>query len=202
MLSAPGTGIVLAGKDETLPGFWPTNVMVPHLAEFVAGLVAFIVVLIVAKKVAVPAFEKMYDERRAAVEGGMQEAEAARAEADELKTRYQAQLAEAKAEAASTREDARAEAAEIVVEARERATAEATRITEAAGKQVEAERQQAMVQLRGDVGSIATDLASRVVGESLEDSARQSGVIDRFLAELEQADPAAVRGSATPSQGL
>lgn len=202
MLSALGTGIVKAGKDETLPGFWPQNVMIPHMAEFIIGIVAFIVVWNVASKVAVPAFEKMYDERRAAVEGGMQEAEAARAEADELKKRYQAQLADAKAEAASTREDARAEAAEIVVEARERATAEAARISEAASKQVEAERQQAMVQLRGDVGSLATDLASRVVGESLEDSARQSGVIDRFLAELEQADPATVRGSATPAQGL
>jgi F-type H+-transporting ATPase subunit b len=39
--------------------------------------------------------------------------------------------------------------------------------------------------LRQDVGRIATDLAGRVVGESLEDSARQSRIIDRFLDELD-----------------
>src|SRR5690606_36354324 len=59
------------------------------------------------------------------------------------------------------------------------------RITELAHKQIEAERQQAIVQLRAEVGRLSTDLASRIVGEPLEEEARQRGIIDRFLAELE-----------------
>ena len=39
--------------------------------------------------------------------------------------------------------------------------------------------------LRAEVGTLATELASRIVGEALADSARQSRVIDRFLDELE-----------------
>ena len=35
------------------------------------------------------------------------------------------------------------------------------------------------------MGKLATDLAGKLVGESLEDHARQSRTIDRFLDELE-----------------
>ena len=51
--------------------------------------------------------------------------------------------------------------------------------------QIDADRRQVTTALRQDVGRIATDLAGRVVGESLEDSARQSRIIDRFLDELD-----------------
>src|SRR5437773_7324871 len=70
-------------------------------------------------------------------------------------------------------------------EMREQAQAEARRITESAQAQIEAERQQALTALRTEVGNLATELASRIVGESLTDEARQSRMVDRFLDELE-----------------
>jgi F-type H+-transporting ATPase subunit b len=69
---------------------------------------------------------------------------------------------------------------------RDQAQAEARRVTEAAQSQIEAERQQALTSLRAEVGTLATELASRIVGESLADQARQSRMVDRFLDELEQ----------------
>ncbi len=68
---------------------------------------------------------------------------------------------------------------------REQAQAEAARIVEHAHMQIEAERQQAVSSLRAEVGTLATELAGRIVGESLEDEARQSRVVERFLADLE-----------------
>ena len=47
-----------------------------------------------------------------------------------------------------------------------------------------------------EVGLLATSLAGRIVGESLEDEARQSRVVERFLADLEQGSPSAARGGA------
>jgi F-type H+-transporting ATPase subunit b len=38
------------------------------------------------------------------------------------------------------------------------------------------------------VGRLSTTLASRIVGESLEDETRQRGIVERFLAELESGD--------------
>ena len=69
---------------------------------------------------------------------------------------------------------------------REEAQAEARRLTEAANAQIQSERQQALIALRSEVGALSTDLASRIVGESLTDEARQSRVVDRFLDDLEQ----------------
>lgn len=183
-------------------GFWAEAYpILPHPAELIVGLIAFGILYWIIKTKVVPRFEHVYAERAAAIEGGMKQAEEAQAEAQAALEQYRAQLAEARSEAARIREDARAEGAAIVVEMREKAAADASRITEAAHKQIEAERQQAVVQLRGEVGGLATTLASRIVGESLTDEARQSRVVDRFLAELEQADAAEVRDRAGAGTG-
>jgi F-type H+-transporting ATPase subunit b len=52
-----------------------------------------------------------------------------------------------------------------------------------------------MASLRAEIGSLATELASRIVGESLADTARQGRMIDRFLAELEDTDATTTRSS-------
>jgi F-type H+-transporting ATPase subunit b len=165
---------------------WPDALpLLPHPAELIIGLIAFgILYWIFAKKV-VPRMEAMYDERAAAIEGGMAQAEEAQAEARAALEQYNAQLAGARAEANEIRESAREQGASIVAEMRGQAQAEAARITESAKRQVEAERQQAVVQLRQEVGTLSTSLASKIVGESLEDEVRQKGIVDRFLAELE-----------------
>ncbi|MBM3720650.1 MAG: F0F1 ATP synthase subunit B, partial [Actinobacteria bacterium] len=47
-------------------------------------------------------------------------------------------------------------------------------------------RQQAINSLRSEVGTLATELASKIVGEALDDQVRQSRIVDRFLADLEK----------------
>jgi F-type H+-transporting ATPase subunit b len=167
--------------------------IIPHPAELVIGLIFFGIVYWVMAKYVVPRLETMYAERTAAIEGGIEKAEKAQAEASAALEEYREQLSHARAEAGRIREEARAQAAQIVAELREQGQAERDRIIAAAEQQVAAERQQAVVQLRSDVGRLATDLASRIVGESLEDSARQSRVVDRFLDELEQAETVAAQ---------
>ena len=167
-------------------GFWATAApIIPHPLEFLFGLVSFAILYYVVAKKVVPRLEQIYAERTAAIEGGMNKAEEAQAQAEAALEQYQAQLVEARAEASRIREDAKAQGAQIIAEMREHAAAEAARITETAHKQIEAERQQAVVSLRSEVGRLSTDLASRIVGESLHEETRQKGIVDRFLAELE-----------------
>jgi F-type H+-transporting ATPase subunit b len=164
--------------------------IIPHPAELIIGLIFFAIVYWAVAKYVVPRFEAMYTERTAEIEGGIEKAAEAQAEASAKLEEYQAQLNDARAEAGRIREEARTQGAQIVAEMREQAQAEASRIVSSAQQQIAAERQQAVVQLRADVGQLATDLASKIVGESLEDSARQSRVVDRFLDELEQSEAA------------
>ena len=51
--------------------------------------------------------------------------------------------------------------------------------------QIEAERAAALVSLRAEVGTLALDLASGVIGVSLSDDKKASALVDRFLADLE-----------------
>lgn len=189
----PAVVVTAAGADKPP--------LIPHIPELIFGFVMLgIVYLVVAKKV-VPNIERAYEERRAAIEGGMKQAEEAQAQAQAALQSYEAQLAEARAEANTIREQAREEGASIIAELRRQANAEATRITESAKRQIEAERQQAVVQLRQEVGTMSTALASKIVGESLEDEVRQKGIVDRFLAELEsgQVTPQKIGSSAGPA---
>ena len=83
---------------------------------------------------------------------------------------------------------------QIVAEAREQAQVEAKRIVDHGHAQLEAERKQALHSLRAEVGTLATELASRIVGESLEDDERANRVVDRFLADLETMETAEAAG--------
>ncbi|MBG0828331.1 F0F1 ATP synthase subunit B [Planomonospora sp. ID67723] len=168
------------------------NPLIPHTYELVVGIFAFAVVLIVVGKILTPRIQKTLNERTEAIEGGIQKAQDAQAEAQALLAQYKEQLAEARHEASRLREEAREQGAQIKAELREEAQAEARRLIEAAHAQIEADRQQAFAQLRSEIGRLSTDLASRIVGESLEDEARQRRTVDRFLEELESSS-AAVR---------
>jgi F-type H+-transporting ATPase subunit b len=162
------------------------NPLVPSLTEIITGLIAFFIVFGVLAKVLLPRIQQTLQERTDAIEGGLDRAQEAQAEAARLLDQYKAQLAEARHEASRMREQAKEEGAQIKAELRAEGEAERQRLVESARAQIEADRQQALTALRAEVGALSVELASRIVGESLQDEARQRGTVDRFLAELEE----------------
>jgi F-type H+-transporting ATPase subunit b len=159
--------------------------LMPVWVEVALSAVVFGLLVYAFSKWVIPNFEKTFSERTNAIEGGLKAAETKQAEADAKLAELDRQLSEARHEAARIREDAREQGAAIIAEMREQAQSESTRIVEHGKAQIEAERQQAVASLRAEVGALATGLAGRIVGESLDDEARQSRVVERFLAELE-----------------
>ncbi|QNG38995.1 F0F1 ATP synthase subunit B [Geodermatophilaceae bacterium NBWT11] len=161
------------------------NPLLPPVGEIIVGLITFAILAFVVVKFVFPVIDKAYNDRRNAIEGGMERAEAAQAEAKAALEQYRAQLAEARTEAAQIRDAARAEGQQILEELRTQAQEESARITARGEEQLAASRQQVVNELRGQIGSMAVSLAGRVVGESLEDDARRRGTVDRFLDELD-----------------
>jgi F-type H+-transporting ATPase subunit b len=162
------------------------NPLIPHTAELVVGAVAFSLLFIVLRKFVVPMFEKAFEARTQAIQGGIERAEKAQAEAQRALVQYTEQLSKAQSEAQNLREEARVQGAAIIEDLRAKAQEEAARITSAAHASIEAERQQAVTSLRNEVGALAVELASKIVGEALDDQARQSRIVDRFLEDLEK----------------
>lgn len=173
------------------PGLTPlaSNFLVPN-GTFIVELIAFVIILVLLGRYVIPPINKAMASRQEAIRQQFADLDKAKEEANSAKDEFEAQIADARKEAAKIREDAREQGAAIIAELREQAQVEATRIVEHGKAQIEAERQSAIASLRAEVGSLATGLAGRIVGESLEDEARQSRVVERFLADLEAGAPA------------
>ncbi|MFL6174505.1 MAG: F0F1 ATP synthase subunit B [Marmoricola sp.] len=161
-----------------------SNFLVPN-GTFVVELIAFAIMFFIIARYIVPPINKAMTARQDAIREQFAELDDAKAKAHSAEDEFKAQIADARQEAARIREEAREQGAAIVAEMREQAQAEAARIVEHGHTQIEADRQAAVTSLRNEVGSMATELASRIVGESLEDQARQSRVVERFLDELD-----------------
>ena len=165
-----------------------SNPLLPAPPDLIWSSVIFVVLFIFFWRMILPRVQKLLDARAELIEGGIKKAENAQAEAAAALDKYNEQLAEARAEAAKIRDQARQDGTKILNELKEQASADAARITVNAQATIEAERQSALVSLRSEVGSLAIDLASGVIGQSLSDDKNAANLVDQFLADLEKSE--------------
>ena len=177
------TAIHLAAEKEVNP-------LLPHWSEIILVLIIFGILLYLLAKYVVPQFEATFAARRDAIEGGIARAEAAQAEARQALARYQAQLADARGDAAQIRENARAEAQRIVEDLRGQAQQESARIVARGESQLQTQRSQIVRELRSEIGTLALELSEKIVGQRLADDAQVRATVDSFLAGLEASDAA------------
>ncbi len=162
------------------------SVLLPALADMIWGGLSFLIIVILFSKFVMPRMRVITAERIEKIEGGLKRAEDLQEDATSLLAQYREALASANKEAADIRNGALAERTSIIDEAKKAAALAAAAVTAAAQGSLEADRARIAIELRRDLGTSATELASRIVGESLADDARSKAVVDRFIAELEQ----------------
>jgi len=167
-----------------------------NVAELILVLLIFGILLFLVSKFVVPRFERAFQLRRDAIEGGIARAEEAQAEAARLLEHYNAQLAEARTEAAQIREGARAEAQHIIEELRAQAQQESARIVTRGEEQLAAQRSQVVRELRGEIGTLAVELSEKIVAQRLSDDEAVRGTVDAFLADIERQQAAGSGSSA------
>ncbi|MGB8021663.1 MAG: F0F1 ATP synthase subunit B [Candidatus Nanopelagicales bacterium] len=163
------------------------NPLLPATYDIIWGTVCFIILLWLFGKYVLPAFKKVTEERSAKIEGGIENARKMQEEAARSREAYSEQLEQATKEAAAIRTAAHSEGDQIVAAARTEATSVAAGVAARADAQIQAERESAVGALKRDVGDLALQLASRIVGESLSDDQRARATVDRFIAEIELA---------------
>jgi F-type H+-transporting ATPase subunit b len=177
-VSFPSVGLLAAEAH--------SNPLIPESNELIWGTVSFLVLLVLVGKFVFPTIDKTFKDRTANIEGKLDRAEKERQDAQDLLEQYKRKLDEAHAEAQRIVDQARSNADRLEAELRVKAEEEAQRIVERARAAVGAERERAIAELRGEVGSLAVDLASRVVGESL-DRDRHLHLVDQYINELQSA---------------
>lgn len=177
----------------------------PAPGELIVGLVAFAILFFFTWKWVLPRFRQVLDERRAQIQGEMEKAEAERKEAEKLQEQYRQQLAGAREEANRIIEDARATAEQLRRDLQARAEDEAQATVGRAQEEIRAERDRAFEELRAQIGSIAVELAERVVGQALDEKVHQL-LIDEFIDEVASGastdgDGSVARGSKSKGEG-
>ena len=160
-----------------------SDLLLPEAPELIWGLVAFSILMFFMSKWVFPRVNTALDERSAKIQGQLQQAEATRQEAEELKSQYSEQLAEARSEADRIRDEARDDAERIRSERVAAAENEAESIRTAAREEAEAERGRVVADLRSQVATISVDLASKIVQREL-DAERHRDLVDRYINEL------------------
>jgi F-type H+-transporting ATPase subunit b len=160
-----------------------SNPILPATNELIVGIIAFALLFFVLSKLAFPRASEALQERTKNIEGKLEHAERERQKADELLQQYRERLASAEGEAQRIIEEARANAERLRKELAAKAEAEADRVITRGRDEIQAERDRAVRALQGEVGKLAVELASRVVGDSLDREA-QLRLIDQYIDQL------------------
>lgn len=175
------TVLILAAEAEEGSG---VDLLIPTTQEWVAALIAFLLVFGMMWKFAWPNLQATLEARQKEIGGKMEEAEGIKVEAQSLLDDYKAQVANAKAEANQIVEEARAQAETVKTDIIAKAEAEGRLILDKAREEAGNEKTRALGEARQEVANLSIDLAEKVVGSSLDRSAQQ-GLVDQYLADLE-----------------
>jgi F-type H+-transporting ATPase subunit b len=159
------------------------NPMIPPLNELIWGAIAFTVLFALLAKMGYPAIKKAMDDRTEKIRSDLDAAEQARTEADRVQGEYQAQLAAARTEAARIIEEARQQADQVRRDLTARAEAEATELRQRNAEQVAAERGRVLAEMRGEVATLAIELAEKVVEANLDREANMR-LIESYISSV------------------
>jgi ATP synthase F0 subunit b len=155
------------------------------MAELIAELVGFVVMLFVLYRYVLPLVKKMVRERQETVQRQVDEAEEATRKLEQAQGRFDNAVQQAEVEAARIRDDARADAAGIREELIAQAEADVERMLQRGRDQLVAQRDQVVRGLRSEVGGASMELAERTVRKELEGDGARSASVDSFLSEIE-----------------
>jgi F-type H+-transporting ATPase subunit b len=156
------------------------------ISEFSIGLffwqsMIFIGLFFLLRKYAWGPILSAVNERETSIKDALASAEAARTEMESLQSDNQRILKEARAEKEALLKEARSTRAELINTAKEEAQAEADKILTQAQEAIQNEKRAAINELREQVGSIAMDIAEKVLQKELENKDKQVQLIDQLI---------------------
>ena len=154
-------------------------------------IVCFLITFFVLKKVAFGRIQAAIDDRRERIQSAVDEADRARAEARSLVEEHRQLIGQAKTQSEEILSEARRVADAQRERVREETEEDRQRRLEETRRQIEQATQQALGQIRDEVGKLSLAAAEKITRKSLTD-ADQQRLIDEALAEI---DFSALEGS-------
>ncbi len=157
-------------------------VLIPDMNEFIPMLIVFIVLLIVLARLGWPVVDRIITKRDESIKEALRKSDEAQMESERTLAEYKEQLADAKAQSAQIIADARSAGDAVKADITAKAQEEATEMIEKAREAIEVEKKQAIADLQASVADTSVDVASRLIGENLDDSEHRA-IIERYVKE-------------------
>ena len=149
----------------------------------IAQICNLFIQLFLAKKFFLDKVKAILDQRREAADKEITDAQAARAEAEEIKKTYEQNMREARAKAddllLNAQRTANSRSEELIGQAQQAAA----QIKQKAAADIEMEKKKALNDAKNEISGLAMAIAGKVVARELN-SADQEQMIDRFIEEL------------------
>jgi F-type H+-transporting ATPase subunit b len=167
--------------------------LVPN-GTLIVEIVAFLVVLGVIWKFALPPLNKVLSERQEEIRTALEAADLARAEADETQALRQGILDDARSKARELVAAANRTADEVRADSQQRAQEEYDRLVSSAEAEIAGARQRAIDEVSTQVGLLVLDVARQVIGREV-DAERHRGLIEDAVAALRSSGDTAAAGT-------
>ncbi len=160
------------------------SLLVPDSGLLFWMLIAFGTVFFVLAKFGFPMITKMLNERKGYIDESLKKAR----EATERLAKVESEIAQMKKEAHAEQSRVLAQAQEMRAQMIEKSKADAAvegqKIIEAARKEIAAEKESAIRDIRRQVALLSVRISEKVLRKDLEDSKEQMALIDRMLDEI------------------
>ena len=173
------TPALALAEESSGPGM---SILIPKLAEFIPALIAFAIIWYLLAKFAWPMFIGILDKRQETIKNNLDEAEAAKIEAQRVLEEYKQQIADARREAAGIVDEARHAGEQVKADITAQAQAQADEMIAKAKKTIEKEKIAAVADLQKSVADLSVSVAGRLIGEDLSDE-NQRKLIEKYIAE-------------------
>jgi F-type H+-transporting ATPase subunit b len=172
----------------------------PGIGVMIWTLIAFVVTLLILRKLAFPRISEALDKRRMAIVESIDAAERTRVEADQLLNEYRERLREAREQADDILGRARKASDRVADEAKTDANKKREELMEQTRRDIEQETRRAIDQIRREVADLTVLATEKVTRKSLDDDDHRR-LIDEALSEFDFEALAHTGGSARPSSG-
>ncbi len=159
------------------------NLLLPESGLLFWMLLSFVIVFVILGKFGFPVITKMVDERKNYIQDSLDAAQKANEQLAKIKEKSDEILSSAKAEQVKILKEAADTRDRIVNEAREQAKVAGAKELDEIRKQIQAEKEQAIRDIRRQVAELSVDVAEKVLRDSLKDPKEQISMIDRLVDE-------------------
>lgn len=162
----------------TFTPFQPT----PGLAFW--SLLIFLLFWFIMYKLAFKPIAQSLAKREDDIQGALDQAKIAREEMSNMKAENERLLAEAREERAKILTEAKEAKAAILAEAKIKAKEEASKIMQTAMQEIDNHKKAAMIEVKNEIGILATQIAEKVIRKELKGQAEHDGYVNTLIKEM------------------